>query len=65
MKNADRPHRERAFQIHAIAFVVTVAALAVVNVLIGPPYWIAWVVLGWGVGLFSHWRFGLRRAPNT
>jgi hypothetical protein len=42
-----------------------VALLAVINALTTPNHWwVQWVVMGWGVGVFFHWlqiseRFGL------
>lgn len=42
-------------QIHAASFVAGVLLMLVINLLTGAPYWIAWVVLGWGIGLLSHW----------
>lgn len=34
-------------------------AMAVINVLVGPPWWIVWPALGWSIGLFAHWFFVL------
>jgi hypothetical protein len=42
-------------RIHAMAFVAGIAAMLIVNLLIGAPYWVAWVVPGWAIGLLSHW----------
>lgn len=58
MKNASPAQRKLGFQIHALVFVLTLAALVVVNLWTGPPYWVLWVVLGWGVGLLMHGWFG-------
>ena len=44
-------------RIHAIVFVVAMLANVVINVLTGPPWWVVWVLLGWGVGLAAHWWF--------
>ncbi len=62
MKNATPAERKLGFQIHALVFVLTLAVLVVVNLLTGPPYWVLWVVLGWGVGLLMHGWFGLKPA---
>ena len=66
MKNATQSEKQRGFRIHAIVFVPTVALLAIINLLTGPPYWSLWTLLGWGVGLLSHWFFvmgpGARKA---
>lgn len=52
--------RKLGFQIHAFVFVVTMPILAVVNYLTGPPWWVLWVVLGWGGGLLAHGIFGVK-----
>lgn len=44
-------------RIHAIVFVVVMIGLIVLNLLLGQPYWFWWVLLGWGIGLASHWWF--------
>jgi 2TM domain len=59
MKNATPEQKKLGFRIHAIAFVPVIAVLFIVNLLTAPPYWIHWVVLGWGAGLFCHWFFVL------
>ncbi|MFO0900912.1 MAG: 2TM domain-containing protein [Pirellulales bacterium] len=43
------------FGIHAVVFVLVMLLLAVINLLTGPPFWIAWVLFGWGIGLCAHW----------
>ena len=35
------------------------ALLMVINLWTGAPYWILWVLLGWGIGLLAHWWFVL------
>jgi hypothetical protein len=42
-------------KIHAISFVVGMSVTLAINSFTGKPYWVAWVFLGWGVGLLSHW----------
>ncbi len=54
MKNASPGERRLGLQIHAVVFVLTLALLVAINVWTGPPYWVLWVVLGWGVGLVAH-----------
>ena len=60
MKDASPAERKLGFQIHAFVFVVTLVLLVALNIWTGPPYWVAWVVGGWSVGLLSHWWFGLK-----
>jgi hypothetical protein len=59
MKQGTPAEKKLGFRIHAITFVPSIALLLVINLLTGPPYWVQWVVLGWGIGLFCHWFFVL------
>ncbi len=61
MLNATPAQRKLGFQIHALCFVVGLPVLAVIDYLTGPPWWVEWVLIGWGIGLASHWLFGLKR----
>jgi 2TM domain len=63
MKDWSLAHRKRGFNIHAFTFVATMILLTVLNLWLGAPYWILWVLLGWGIGLFAHWFFVL--GPGT
>jgi len=53
------------FYIHLAQYVLVVALLAVINALTTPNHWwVQWVIMGWGIGVFFHWlqiseRFGL------
>ncbi|MBP2558102.1 putative membrane protein [Neorhizobium galegae] len=55
MKNASPAERQLGLRIHAIAFVPSIIVLVVINLLTGAPYWVLWVLLGWGTGLLAHW----------
>lgn len=59
MKELSLVQRRRGFNIHAFLFVVTMVLLLAINLWKGAPYWILWVLLGWGIGLLSHWFFVL------
>lgn len=59
MKTLSLSHRRRGFNIHAFVFVATMVLLAAINVWKGPPYWVLWALLGWGIGLAAHWFFAL------
>jgi hypothetical protein len=59
MKHLSLSQQKLGFNIHAISFVVTMILLVVINVFTGPPYWVLWVLPGWGIGLLSHWFFVL------
>jgi hypothetical protein len=55
MKNLNPRQSRRGLRIHAICFLIVLPLLVVLNLWIGHPWWVQWVVLGWGVGLVSHW----------
>ena len=55
MKNATPAQMRIGLRIHAIVFVASMVLMLLVNLLTGSPYWVAWVLAGWGVGLLSHW----------
>lgn len=59
MKNASPEEKKLGFRIHALVFVPTMIVLLIINIVIGAPYWVLWVLLGWGIGLLSHWWFVL------
>ena len=44
------------FYIHLLAYVLVNLLLVAVNFRTTPHYlWFLWPLLGWGIGLFSHW----------
>lgn len=44
------------FYIHLLAYVLVNLLLVAVNLSATPRYlWFVWPLLGWGIGLFSHW----------
>ena len=55
----------KGFYIHLAQYVLVIAVLTVINALTTPNrWWVQWVAMGWGVGVFFHWlqiseRFGL------
>lgn len=55
MKNASIPEMKLGLRIHAIVFAVVIPLLLIVNLWTGAPYWSLWALLGWGIGLLSHW----------
>jgi len=44
----------KGFYIHLFVFAVVVAGLFVVNLLVGGPWWVQWVLLDWGAGVAAH-----------
>jgi hypothetical protein len=46
--------RLKGFYIHAAIFVLVMLGLLGLNIWLAGPYWVAWVFLGWGLGLAGH-----------
>ena len=45
----------KGFYSHLLQFLLIVSALAVLNIMVSPNYWwVGWVVLFWGLGVFVH-----------
>jgi hypothetical protein len=44
----------KAFYIHLFVFAMVLAGLAIVNLATGGPWWVLWVLLGWGIGVLAH-----------
>ena len=44
----------KGFYIHLGVFIVVLASLLVVNLATGDPWWVQWVLLGWGIGIAAH-----------
>jgi 2TM domain len=58
-RNAKRQiARLKGFYTHATVFVLVLLGLLTVNLWAGPPYWVQWVFLGWGIGMIGH-AFGV------
>jgi fatty acid desaturase len=47
----------KAFYIHLFVFVAVILLLAVINAAPGGPWWVLWVLLGWGIGVLAHGLF--------
>ena len=46
----------KGFYIHLAQYVLVIALLSVINALTTPNrWWVQWVVMGWGIGVFFHW----------
>jgi hypothetical protein len=44
----------KGFYIHLLAFTLVNAGLLVINLAAGGPWWVLWVLFGWGVGVVAH-----------
>jgi hypothetical protein len=68
MKPLSHAGQKLGFTIHALAFAPAMIAMLVINLLIGPPWWVIWPAIGWSIGLLSHGWFvlgpGARRAQR-
>ncbi len=52
-------HKRRGFMAHLYSFIPGVIAFILINYFTGPPWWAAWTVPGWAIGLLAHWWFVL------
>lgn len=53
------------FRAHATVYAVVIPILALINILVVPQfYWFEFPLLGWGLGLFLHYRLGVRGATE-
>ncbi len=44
----------KGFYIHLFVFAMVLAGLTIINLATGGPWWVLWVLLGWGIGLLAH-----------
>jgi fatty acid desaturase len=44
----------KGFYVHLFVFAAVLALLAIVNAATGGPWWVLWVLLGWGIGVLAH-----------
>ena len=44
----------KGFYVHLLVFVMVLAALTIINIATGGPWWVLWVLLGWGIGVLAH-----------
>lgn len=53
------------FRAHATVYAVVIPILALINILAVPEFlWFEFPMLGWGLGLFLHYRLGVRGAAE-
>jgi fatty acid desaturase len=45
----------KAFYVHLFVFAAVLVFLAIINAATGGPWWVLWVLLGWGIGVLAHW----------
>ena len=44
----------KSFYIHLFLFALVMVLLTAVNAAVGGPWWVLWVLLGWGIGVVAH-----------
>lgn len=44
----------KGFYVHLFVFVLVLAGLSVINAAAGGPWWVLWVLFGWGIGVIAH-----------
>jgi hypothetical protein len=44
----------KGFYIHLFIFALVLTALTIINAAVGGPWWVLWVLLGWGIGVLAH-----------
>ena len=47
----------KAFYVHLFVFAAVLLLLAIINAATGGPWWVLWVLLGWGIGVLAHALF--------
>ncbi|WP_082541720.1 MULTISPECIES: 2TM domain-containing protein [unclassified Rhizobacter] len=57
MKRLGRSERKRGLRIHSVVFVLSMALMLGINLWTGAPYWVAYVLAGWGIGVLAHGWF--------
>jgi hypothetical protein len=69
LEDYKKAHREviiqyerKVFKIHLTAYLVINGALLAANLLFTPgKYWVVWPILGWGIGVVSHYIKAIHR----
>jgi hypothetical protein len=47
----------KGFYVHLFAFLAVILLLTIINAATGGPWWVLWVLLGWGIGVLAHGLF--------
>jgi fatty acid desaturase len=55
----------KGFYVHLFVFAMVLAGLAIVNLSTGGPWWVLWVLLGWGIGIMAHAMTVLGRSAEA
>jgi hypothetical protein len=55
----------KGFYVHLTAFILVLAALFAINAATGGPWWVQWVLVGWGIGVAAHALAVFGRKPEA
>ncbi|MFZ1101976.1 MAG: 2TM domain-containing protein [Hyphomicrobiaceae bacterium] len=44
----------KGFYVHLFVFALVLGGLTIINAAVGGPWWVLWVLLGWGIGVLAH-----------
>ena len=44
----------KGFYVHLFVFTLVMLGLVAINFAVGRPWWVLWVLLGWGIGVLAH-----------
>ena len=44
----------KGFYVHLLVFALVLAGLFAINAVSGGPWWVLWVLFGWGIGVVAH-----------
>lgn len=53
------------FRTHFAVFAVVLAMLGALNYVSGPPYWVLYVLAGWGIGIVAHGLAAFLKKSST
>ena len=53
----------KGFYVHLLVFALVLAGLFAINAVSGGPWWVLWVLFGWGIGVVAHGLAVFGRTP--
>lgn len=55
----------KGFYVHLLVFALVLTGLFAVNAVFGGPWWVLWVLFGWGIGVVAHALAVFGRTPQA
>jgi len=55
----------KGFYVHLLVFALVLAGLFAINAVSGGPWWVLWVLFGWGIGVVAHGLAVVGRTPQA